>query len=106
MNNVTKEQTTEPINQHIDMSDAYLNVFIALAVLTVIEVGIGYLDTTVSKVVILLTLALVKASMVGAIFMHIKYAKDPKTIVMFAFIVPLIGAIVLASVIWADYRPI
>ncbi|MCE7737664.1 MAG: hypothetical protein GPJ54_22425 [Candidatus Heimdallarchaeota archaeon] len=90
----------------IDMADTYLKVFIALAVLTVIEVGIGYLDTSVGKVVVLLTFAVVKAALVAAIFMHVKYEKDPKIIVMFSFIVPLIGAIVLASVIWADYRPV
>ncbi len=108
MSNVTETTTekTEMSGHSIDMADTYLKVFIALAVLTVIEVGIGYLDTSVGKVVVLMTFALVKAAMVAAIFMHVKYEKDPKTIVIFSFIVPLIGAIVLASVIWADYRPV
>ena len=109
MSNVTNEQKTETPEMgghNIDMADTYLKVFIALAVLTVIEVGIGYLDTSPGKVVILMAFALAKAAMVAAIFMHVKYEKDPATIVIFAFIIPLIGAIVLTSVIWADYRPI
>lgn len=108
MSNVTEttDKTPEMGGHSVDMADTYLRVFIALAVLTVIEVGIGYLDTSVGKVAVLMTFALVKAAMVAVIFMHVKYEKDPKTIVIFSFIVPLIGAIILASVIWADYRPV
>ncbi|MHA2028010.1 MAG: cytochrome C oxidase subunit IV family protein [Candidatus Kariarchaeaceae archaeon] len=107
MSNVTETTETPEIGGHsVDMADTYLKVFIALAVLTIIEVGIGYIETSVGKIAILLTLAVAKAGMVAAIFMHVKYEKDPKLIVLFAFIVPLIGAIVLGSVVWADYRPI
>jgi len=83
----------------------YLEVFIALAILTLIEVAIGEtMETSALKVILLMTFALVKAGLVAAVFMHVWYDKDPKRIVIISFIVPLIGALILASSILADYR--
>ena len=83
----------------------YLEVFIGLAVLTVIEVILGTLiDTGPVKIIVLMTLAFLKAAAVAAIFMHVRYEKDPRLIVIFAFILPLIGALLLTLVILSDYR--
>ncbi|OLS29255.1 MAG: hypothetical protein HeimC2_01020 [Candidatus Heimdallarchaeota archaeon LC_2] len=100
----TKTEQTEHSGHDINMEKQYLQVFIVLAVLTVIEVAIGSLDTSASKAAILILFAVVKASLVAAIFMHVKYDRNPKIIVIFTFIVPLIGALILGSVIYADYR--
>ena len=100
----TTTEQTETTGHDINMEKQYLQVFIALAVLTIIEVALGSLETSAGKAALLILFAVVKASLVAAIFMHVKYDKNPKTIVVFAFIVPLIGAIILASVIFADYR--
>ncbi len=97
----TTEQTD---HSEINMEQQYLYVFIALFVLTIVEVALGSLDTSASKAAILILFALVKVALVAAVFMHVRYDKNPKQIVIFAFIVPLIGALVLMSVIYADYR--
>ncbi|MHA2171557.1 MAG: cytochrome C oxidase subunit IV family protein [Candidatus Kariarchaeaceae archaeon] len=82
----------------------YLQVFIGLAVLTLIEVGIGTLESTALVVFVLMALAVAKAALVAAVFMHVWYDKNPKQIVIAAFIVPLIGATILLLSLWADYR--
>ena len=48
----------------------YLGVFVALAALTALEVGVTYLP--VPKILVLLPLALAKASLVAMYFMHLK----------------------------------
>lgn len=91
-----------------DMSHAkpYEQVFIALFVLTIIEVAIGEaMDTSPIKVAILVFLAVCKAALVAAVFMHVRYSKNPRMIVIMSFIVPLIGAIILGTVILKDRRP-
>ena len=100
----TTTEKTETAGHDINMEQQYLQVFIALAVLTIIEVALGSLDTSAGKAAILILFAVVKASLVAAIFMHVKYDRNPQIIVIFAFIVPLIGALILGSVIYADYR--
>ena len=54
----------------------YMGVFYLLAVLTVVEIGGIYLP--ISKLIIgfmLVSMALVKAALVGAYFMHLKFEK-------------------------------
>ncbi len=59
----------EDIQKHIRV---YISVFVALAVLTVVTVGISYLDLTVGAAIALaLVVACVKASLVALYFMHL-----------------------------------
>ena len=52
----------------------YLTVFAALAALTVAEVGVALSSiTTSTRVVLLLVLALAKASLVALYYMHLRY---------------------------------
>lgn len=90
---------------HESKEEIYLRVFIALGVLTLIEVIIGsQLETDIFKVVLLMTLAIGKAALVAAVFMHIKYDKNPKLIIGFSFILPLLGGLFLTLTLWKDYR--
>ena len=51
----------------------YLAVFGALMVLTVVTVGVSYLDlSTLATVLVALTIATAKASLVAMFFMHLK----------------------------------
>jgi cytochrome c oxidase subunit IV len=49
----------------------YLAVFIALAVLTMLELGVTYLN--LPRIPLLVPLALIKASLVAMFYMHLKY---------------------------------
>ena len=59
----------EHIQEHIKV---YLNVFGALAILTVVTVAVSYLEvSTVEGVMLALAIASVKASLVAGYFMHL-----------------------------------
>jgi cytochrome c oxidase subunit 4 len=49
----------------------YLAVFLALAVLTFLELGVTYLD--LPRIPLLVPLALIKASLVAMFYMHLRY---------------------------------
>ena len=54
----------------------YISVFIALAVLTVITVTVGYMHLPIGKaVVVALFIACIKAGLVAAFFMHLSSEK-------------------------------
>ena len=54
----------------------YLYVFLALAVLTVVTVGISYIDFGISgSIVVALIVATVKGSLVAFYFMHLNHEK-------------------------------
>ena len=57
----------------------YLGVFVVLAVLTVVEVGVTYLP--IPRVPILIPLALIKASLVALFYMHLKFDKPAFSII-------------------------
>ncbi len=98
------DKTAKTLETHDDHPPKpYLQVFIALAVLTIVEVAIGTIDTSPGKVAVLLLLAIAKAALVAAIFMHVRYEKNPASIIIVAFIVPLFGALLLSATIWSDY---
>jgi caa(3)-type oxidase subunit IV len=78
--------------QHYPGSRTYLMVFAALAILTLIEVGVSYL-TGGLKVSLLITMSAVKALLVILFFMHLKYDSRWFAFVFFAplvLVVPLI----------------
>tara|TARA_B100001996_G_C18663579_1_gene594037 strand:- start:104 stop:409 length:306 start_codon:yes stop_codon:yes gene_type:complete len=59
----------EHIQEHIKI---YLNVFGALAILTIVTVAVSYLEvSTVEGVLLALIIASVKASLVAGYFMHL-----------------------------------
>jgi cytochrome c oxidase subunit 4 len=80
----------------------YMAVFIALIILTAVEVGIAQAGLPhTAMVVALIALALIKAGLVAQYFMHLKY--DAKFLSVIAY-VPLIVAgilITMLSVEWA-----
>ena len=62
--------TAEEIRAHVGV---YLKVFGALAVLTVVTVGVSYIDLGGSaNIAVALTIALFKAGLVATFFMHLK----------------------------------
>jgi cytochrome c oxidase subunit 4 len=66
---------------HADVSKhvkAYLAVFAALAVLTVVTVAVSLIHFPgKGNIIVALLIATVKASLVAAIFMHLKWEKAP-----------------------------
>ncbi|MBP7686346.1 MAG: cytochrome C oxidase subunit IV family protein [Thermoflexales bacterium] len=75
----------------------YIGVFVALAIVTAIEVAITSVITDKTVVVIvLLALAAAKALLVMMFFMHLKY--DTKTYSLF-LLFPLFMAILLAVIV-------
>ena len=72
--------------EKIVVKHPYFQTFIALLVLTVIEVAIGYLPSSSLVTMVLLIFALAKVGLVVAIFMHVKYEKNPALIIFGVFI--------------------
>ena len=76
----------------------YVMVWVALAVLTAVEVGITYLSwSKTTMLVVLVGLAVWKAVLVAMYFMHLKYEKRPLRILAVAPI-PLAFILVLAVI--------
>ncbi|MDH5645144.1 MAG: cytochrome C oxidase subunit IV family protein [Candidatus Heimdallarchaeota archaeon] len=100
---MSEQKTTETHEEH--HKSPYLNALIALAVLTIVEVVYGVImDSGTVTTIVLMTFAVAKAAVVFAIFMHVKYEKNPKEIIIGAVIIPLICAVVLIVTIHSDWR--
>ena len=91
-------------NINIEVKHPYFQTFIALLVLTVIEVAIGNLPSSTIVTIVLLLFSLAKVGLVVAIFMHVKYEKNPVLIIIGVFIVPLTAGLILILTIWQDFR--
>ncbi len=66
---MSHEMTPQEVAKHVR---TYVAVFIALAVLTVITVGVSLLDMSVTNAVIVaMIIASIKGSLVAAFFMHL-----------------------------------
>ena len=67
------------VDAHSDMArhvKLYIGVFAALAVLTVVTVTVSRMEGSTTKhVTVALLIATVKASLVSAVFMHLKWEK-------------------------------
>ena len=61
----------DPTNKPEHKQPNYVGVFIALAVLTALEIGVTYLP--VQRIYVLIPLAVAKASLVALYFMHLKF---------------------------------
>lgn len=87
---------TEPHEQQ----RPYLKVFIALAVLTAIEVGVAGLALgETGRVILLLGLAAAKASLVALFYMHLRY---DHLILAIVGSFPLLLVIIMLIVFMAD----
>jgi cytochrome c oxidase subunit 4 len=78
----------------------YLSVFLVLAVLTALEVGLVYLPGIgkASLVVALVGVAIVKASLVGLFFMHLRHeTRALKLTVAVPLMTPGVYALVLVA---------
>jgi cytochrome c oxidase subunit 4 len=74
----------------------YLAVFIALAVLTVLELGVTYFN--LPRIPLLVPLALIKASLVAMFYMHLKY--DRKVFSMLFIFGLIFGILLIFSLIF------
>ncbi len=95
-------KTTINLNAtHSFIKRPYFLVFLSLAFLTVLELNIGFLseivgtDTNISGLITfaLVVLALLKAYLVAAYFMGIKYQKRPWVVTGIMFGIPLFIAL-------------
>ncbi|MFX0085742.1 MAG: cytochrome C oxidase subunit IV family protein [Candidatus Hodarchaeota archaeon] len=94
--------TTTDLNEtHYFTKRPYFLVFLSLAFLTVLELNVGFLseivgkDTDISGLITfaLIILALLKAYLVAAYFMGIKYQKRPWVVTGIMFGIPLFIAL-------------
>jgi caa(3)-type oxidase subunit IV len=95
------EQIGHAYENHVPI---YWRVIIALSLLTLLEFGIAYLIDGVAPVIFMLgvlsliLLAVVKATMVARIFMHLKY--DPKILSLLCILPVILGSPLVVFCIW------
>lgn len=93
---------------HVDRKQ-YWKIFVLLAVLTAIEVGVAWIPGLSKKILVttLVALALGKAGIVGFYFMHLGHETKPmKLTVVLPFAAPALYALVLISeAAWRLYFP-
>jgi cytochrome c oxidase subunit 4 len=85
----------EHVEHHLPKS-TYFVIFGALMVLTSLTVGLAFVDLGLFNVVVALTVAVVKASLVVMFFMHLKYESHLTKVVLGAgvfWLVLLLGII-------------
>jgi cytochrome c oxidase subunit 4 len=73
MAHVHNNQLEQQSRHHIVPFESYIKVFGALIVLTVVTVAVSRIDLGVWNTVVAMLIATIKASLVLAIFMHLKY---------------------------------
>ena len=84
---------------HINRKEYWI-IFVILAVLTVLEVGLVYVPgiSKVPMVTCLITLALVKAALVGLFFMHLRHeTRILRLNIAIPMAIPMFYAAVLVS---------
>lgn len=76
----------------------YIAVFVALAFLTIITVGVSYLHlTTAVAVTLALIIASIKASLVAAFFMHLV---SEKKLITYILVITLISFVSMVLIIY------
>lgn len=88
---------------HVLPLSAYFGVFAALIGLTVITVGVSYIDLGAANLVIALFVATCKALMVAAIFMHLAFDKKFNAII-FAFSLIVLAIFIAFTMFDTNYR--
>ena len=79
--------------------NTYLAVFVALAVLTALELTVTYLP--IPRIPILIPLALIKASLVALFYMHLRYDKKVFSVVFIMGLLMGIGLILSLIALFA-----
>lgn len=74
------------MSEHIAPRKLYFFVFFSLLVLTLLTWQIAYIDLGKWNTVVALIIAVCKASLVGAFFMHLKWSASMIRLVLFAAI--------------------
>lgn len=79
------------MSDHIVPVRVYWGVFIALLVMTVVTTSIAYIDLGPFNLLVAMTIAVFKATLVVLFFMHIKYSTNlTKAIVISGFVFLLV----------------
>ena len=63
------------VHVHIASAQFYIGIFVGLVVLTILTVKVSYFDFGKANIVIAMLIATMKASLVAAFFMHLRYDK-------------------------------
>jgi len=80
----------------------YMAVFVALGVLTAVELGVAFLPwSQMTRIIILIALAVWKAVLVGLYYMHLRY--EP-TRVRWLAVAPLPLAVILVFLVTREFR--
>jgi cytochrome c oxidase subunit IV len=72
----------EQSHDHILPAGMYYGIFGALMVLTALTVGAAFVDLGFLNIIVALTIAVVKASLVVLFFMHVKYGNRMNWVVI------------------------
>lgn len=80
------------------MQRNYIAVFVALAVLTAIELGVTYLP--VPRIPVLVPLALAKAALVAMFYMHLRYDRRVFSVVFAMGILMGVGLIIALTALF------
>ena len=98
---VTETQTAEAEHEpHLVPYSVFVNVWLALVVLTFVTVGASYLDLKHMAIMTAILIATVKGTLVVMYFMHMRY--DNKIIMWFA-IAGFVTYAVFLLLTFADY---
>lgn len=96
-------ETKDTVAIHADHSKIYLITLVSLLIITVIEYFFGFMDTSGLKITILVAFSIIKAGFIITVFMHVKYNKDWKIILLLGIVVPLILTTYLFFFIYSDF---
>ena len=82
------------MNEHAEShAGLFIKVWISLLALTMIEIFLAYIQIAkVAMITILMALSLVKAGMIMAYFMHLKFDKPALSWIL---VVPLVGCLLI-----------
>jgi caa(3)-type oxidase subunit IV len=95
---------------HADVSKhvkAYIGVFLALAVFTGVTVGVSYVHfgSHMMNIAVALVIAIIKASLVAAIFMHLKWERGLTIWISLVFCAVFFVALMLLPILTASDLP-
>ena len=88
---------------HITGYLTYFFVWLALTVLTLITIWVSYIDFGVLNIIVALSIASVKASLVALFFMHLKY-EDTMTWVFALYPLGLLALLIGLTISDVFYR--
>jgi cytochrome c oxidase subunit 4 len=72
------------VHVHIGSNQSYIGIFLALIFLTFMTVKVSYYDFGSANIIIAMLIATMKASLVAAFFMHLRYDKLFNTLILLA----------------------